>query len=140
MRNSRRTFLKSSLGAAALALAPEPVRAHAELGYNDEGPLLNLHAVISSPVTIEKIEVLRARDELFVRTTASSGATGIVVANSRLQHLLPVLGELVLPIFQGQDARDLEELVAGRLHARPQPRKPRAAVLELRRPRRVEPV
>ena len=111
MRSSRRTFLKSSLAATAFALSPK-ARPASTISVADDIPLLNLHKVISSPVTIEKIEVLRVRGELFVRTTASDGATGVVIANSRLQHLLPVLGELVLPVFQGQDARDLERLVA----------------------------
>lgn len=112
MKTNRRAFLQTSIGAAALALTPKPLRASAGAPREDETPLLNLHEAISSPVTIEQIEVLRARDELFVRATSAGGATGVVIANSRLQHTLPLLDALVRPVFVGQDARDLERLVA----------------------------
>ncbi len=83
-------------------------------------PMLGLHRALPSAVTIASIEVLRPagfsapslwRDELWLRVRSSDGAVGFIQGNNRLPLLLPLLENLVAPVFIGRDARDLESLV-----------------------------
>jgi L-alanine-DL-glutamate epimerase-like enolase superfamily enzyme len=76
-------------------------------------PTLHLENVSASPIRIQSVEVLRARGRLYVASTSSEGAVGVVAANSRLVHCLSLLKHLVIPYFVGKDARDLESLVDG---------------------------
>jgi L-alanine-DL-glutamate epimerase-like enolase superfamily enzyme len=75
--------------------------------------MLNLHKVFTSSVGIASIEVLKFQGNLFVRSTSKDEAAGIVMANGRLRHCLSLLKGLIMPYFQGKDARDLESLVEG---------------------------
>lgn len=57
------------------------------------------------------MEVLEKGGDVFIRSTSTDGATGIVVAKDPIEDFLPVLFRRVIPAFVGQDARDLERLV-----------------------------
>jgi L-alanine-DL-glutamate epimerase-like enolase superfamily enzyme len=74
--------------------------------------MVDLHNVFDSPVIIEKIDVLRWRDRDYVRAISREGALGIASTNRR-PYLWPILKELVVPYFEGRDARDLPSLVDG---------------------------
>ncbi len=69
----------------------------------------------TSPIIIQAIEVLRVpqlrHDLWFVRTRSADGAEGIAVNRDRLPYLWPMVQQLVIPCFVGQDARDLEALI-----------------------------
>lgn len=75
--------------------------------------MLTLQHDINTPVIIEKIEVLHSDYGDFVRATATDGTTGLMRANRRLRHMLPMFQELVAPYFIGKDSRDLPALIEG---------------------------
>ena len=78
-----------------------------ELDAAAERPVLR-RAGMDSPMVIQSIELLRKRNEYFVRVRSQDGAEGIAVTNSRSEYLHPILNKLVIPYFIGKDARDLE--------------------------------
>lgn len=109
VRSDRRGFLKMA-AAAAGAVAAGAGSAGGE-GIDDTPPRHRLHAVSSSPVRIERIDVLRHTDgSVFVRTRADGGAEGVCLTNGR-DYLVPLLKDRIVPFFLGKDARDLESLV-----------------------------
>ena len=119
MHFNRRRFIKSSLGAAALASAQSPVFAAEsrkttipQLDKAAAAPILKLSSV-KSPVKIASIELLRDRKNHFVRARSTDGAVGVAVTNGRASVLYPILQKLVIPYFIGKDARDLESLIDG---------------------------
>ncbi len=75
--------------------------------------LLQRDSLPNAPVVIESIDVLRVQNRLLVRSRSHEGDTGYALANERLNHLLPVLQNLVIPYFLGKDARALESGVEG---------------------------
>lgn len=82
--------------------------------YSDQHafPLfLNLEACYPSPIIIESIQAFRYADVYLVRATSREGVVGIATCNARAQYFIPMLKDLVIPAFLGQDARELESLV-----------------------------
>jgi L-alanine-DL-glutamate epimerase-like enolase superfamily enzyme len=73
--------------------------------------LVDLTTLIPDPVVVDRVEVLAFEKKLFVRLTAKNGATGLTMANERMENLYSLLNGLVAPIFRGQDLRRLPELV-----------------------------
>ena len=73
--------------------------------------MLGLHERFSSPIEIASIEVLAFEGRHFVRTTSTEGLVGIAITNQRLRELLSLVQNVVIPVFLGRDARDLEQLV-----------------------------
>lgn len=119
MNINRRRFIKSSLGATALAATPGCLSAAqpgkttiAQLDKAASASVLKLSSV-KSPVKIDSIELLRDKRNYFVRTRSTDGAVGIAVTNSRAAYLYPILQKQVIPYFIGKDARDLESLIDG---------------------------
>ena len=119
MKFNRRRFIKSGLGAAALAgtqgclFAAQPRKTTvAQLDKAASAPILKLSSV-NSPVKIASIELLRDSKNYFVRSRSADGAVGVAVTNSRAAYLYPILHKLVIPFFLGKDARDLESLIDG---------------------------
>ena len=85
-----------------------------ESTYSDQHafpPFLSLESCCSTPVMVRSIEVLRFADAILVRATSQEGAVGVVTCNPRARYVYPMLKELVIPAFLGQDARQLETLV-----------------------------
>lgn len=125
---TRRRFIKTSVAASAALLAIQTGNgSHAHqpnLNGTNASPvapsrlnmkgvpetLLNLRGLIKQPVIIKSIEVLRHKDDYFIRTISNDGAIGLAIINNR-EYLLPLMKELVVPFFIGKDARDLETLV-----------------------------
>ena len=119
MKFNRRLFIKSGIGAGVLAAAQESLSAAesrktslAQLNMAAAAPVLKI-ASIKSPVKIASIELLRNRNNFFIRTRSAEGALGIAVTNSRAAYLYPILQQLVIPFFLGKDARALESLIDG---------------------------
>ncbi|MCB0065198.1 MAG: mandelate racemase/muconate lactonizing enzyme family protein [Caldilineaceae bacterium] len=75
--------------------------------------MLRSSALPTTPVMVAGIDLLRVRGKLVVRAMDTDGAVGYAFANSRLQVLVPILEELVIPYFVGKDARQLAALVDG---------------------------
>ena len=84
------------------------------LPYSDQHAFpsfLQLETICPSPVIVKSIEVYRYAGVYLVRATSQNGAVGIATCNSRATYLIPMLQNLVIPAFIGQDARELELLV-----------------------------
>lgn len=77
--------------------------------------------IFTSPVKIAAIELLRAKHNIggreiyFIRSISTDGAVGIAVVHKYkyIQNFYPILQNLVIPYFIGQDARKLESLIDG---------------------------
>jgi L-alanine-DL-glutamate epimerase-like enolase superfamily enzyme len=108
MKSHRRRFLQATCGGAALALLPARLQAAQE-----KAALLVPEKISKTPLKIASIELLRHKSIYLVRTTTSDGAVGIAVCNDRVQYLHPILQQLVIPFFVGQDARLIESLIDG---------------------------
>jgi len=63
------------------------------------------------PVIIELIEVLKVKDDLLVRVRSREGLLGQIPANEKLVHLLGILKDLIIPYFNGKNAREIEFLI-----------------------------
>ena len=74
-------------------------------------PVLRLEG-LSSPVIMDSIRLLKHGSEYFVHVRSKDGAEGISVINPpRADHFDKVFKQLVVPVFLGKDARDLENLL-----------------------------
>jgi L-alanine-DL-glutamate epimerase-like enolase superfamily enzyme len=109
------------LGAAAAGVAAAaPTRdAHADVALAarlDEAltaPVLR-RALLTSPVPIASIELLRGPSDFLVRVRSRDGAEGLAVGHPDvLETTWPILTKRVAPFFIGKDARDLEALLDG---------------------------
>jgi hypothetical protein len=68
--------------------------------------------LLPSPVTIQSIELLKARDQFLVRARSTDGAIGLSVGHPDvLEFTSPILARRVAPFFVKKDARDLETLL-----------------------------
>ncbi len=106
----RRRFLASSAAIAATTL----LHRSASRLLADEPPAagsLNLRGRIPQSVAIASAELLHGGGQYFVRVRSKDGAEGIAVAGERMEYLWPILTLRVLPLFVGQDAREIERLV-----------------------------
>ncbi len=118
MKPTRRTFLKTSLGAGLAAAGagylPAAERPRLEPGALDRilaEPVLR-RDLVKSPVKIESLELLRNGSTLLVRARSSDGAESVTVPNvSRMLLVYPFFVKQVAPFFIGKDARDLESLL-----------------------------
>ncbi|UCG46402.1 MAG: mandelate racemase/muconate lactonizing enzyme family protein [Phycisphaerales bacterium] len=79
-----------------------------ELERTAARPVLNLDG-LDRPIVIRSLELLRVKNEFFVRVRSKDGAEGVAVTNSRAEYLHPIFNRLVKPYFIGKDARDLEK-------------------------------
>lgn len=62
----------------------------------------------TSPVFIEKIELLRYKNNFICRVRSTDGAVGISVGHGTLRNLYPIFTNLIQPFFINKDARDLD--------------------------------
>ncbi len=114
MKTSRRQFLQTAAQAGFLAaVAPSDIAGARTPAarFADTPGLFNLHGLIKSPVTIASADIVRAEKELFVRVVSKDGVTGITQANQRMENLYSMLNGMIIPFFNGKDARDIEFLV-----------------------------
>ncbi len=73
-------------------------------------PLPDLTKTFRVPIPIRAVELLKTQGELMLVVTAEDGTRGITQCNARMQHLTSLLEGLVIPHFEGQDARLLPQL------------------------------
>jgi L-alanine-DL-glutamate epimerase-like enolase superfamily enzyme len=114
---SRREFLKAGsaaglmLGATRLEAAQAAKPRAGELARLMTAPVLR-RELLTSPVRVESIELIKARDQFLVRARSTDGAIGIGVGHPGvLQFTSPILTRKVAPFFVKKDARDLETLL-----------------------------
>lgn len=117
---NRRHFLKSAaastLGSAVTFGAYSsahgaPTNDYEELDKILAEPVLKKE-LFSSPVVIEKLELLRLEDNFICRVTSTDGAEGIAVSNNfQMIYLYPIFTQRLQPFFIGKDAREWEQLL-----------------------------
>lgn len=66
---------------------------------------------LTSPLIIERIELLFNHGAYLVKTVTKDGLVGLSVTNDRIQYTYPILMKLIAPYFIGKDARNLEALL-----------------------------
>jgi L-alanine-DL-glutamate epimerase-like enolase superfamily enzyme len=113
MAINRRSFLAATGGATLLGGARRAPGAPTETEPwtpDYERPLFDLHRLCRNPVRIESLELLRNGNHYFVRSRSRDGAVG-VAKTKQVRHFIPILLDLVMPHFLGEDARDIEALV-----------------------------
>lgn len=130
---SRRRFLAAALATAAGAALPASVRASspsssAKLGIAGSSrpsiaevesaafatPVLDLSAVGTAPVVIDRIELFTRDGFYVVRVRDRDGAVGLAVGNElHMGHLWPLLTERIRPFYLGKNALEWETLLDG---------------------------
>src|SRR5688572_4462966 len=123
MKTNRRTFLTSALAGGAVAALPVSARAaaggrseaikakYAKLDAILKQPVLR-RELFTSPVIIEKLELLRFNNNFLCRVRSKDGAEGISAANnSPMLSVWPIQVNRLQNFFIGKDARDLEEVM-----------------------------
>lgn len=124
MRTTRRRFVQANLLAALSAGVPAPGfatvtpetpgsvlnRRYAKLDEILRQPVVK-RQLLSSPVMIETLELLRYRNSFLCRVRSRDGAEGISVGHSELNALYPIFVRKLQPFFIGKDARDLDLLL-----------------------------
>ncbi|MCX6905636.1 MAG: mandelate racemase/muconate lactonizing enzyme family protein [Verrucomicrobia bacterium] len=116
MKTTRRSFLKTSVGASLAAAGTGRLIAAARpdlaaLDHILAEPVLQ-RDLLKAPVKIEKLELLRNGSKFLFRVRSTDGAESITVPNnSRLLDVYPMFVKRVMPFFLGKDARDLESLL-----------------------------
>jgi L-alanine-DL-glutamate epimerase-like enolase superfamily enzyme len=113
---NRRDFIKTGAVAAGLPVLRGTAARGAvqsRIGQIGASPVLN-RSLLTEPVKIASVELLKGGDQFLVRVRSQSGATGIAAAHPDvLETTWPILVHRVAPFFTGKDARDLEALVDG---------------------------
>ncbi len=118
MRTNRRKFIETTIAGSVAAVIPKmPFQAaglkekYSKLDDIILKPVLK-RELFKSPVIIEKVELLRLKNEFLCRVRSKDGAEGISVANNdQMKSLWPVFINRLQPFFKGKDARDLELLI-----------------------------
>ncbi len=108
----RREFIRNitCLSMATLASLNAPALPPFLLCSDVDNITNRIKSIITAPVIIENIELLRTQGQLFLRVHARDGATGITMCNERMENLHSLLKGLVIPFYTGKDARDIESL------------------------------
>ena len=123
MKNNRRDFIKMAAmagsAAAILPLTASGIEKKSKSGgvdYSVLDSILKLPVLkkelFSSPVIIEKIELLQDRKNFICRVRSKDGAGGISIGHPFIaQNSYPMFMNILIPFFTGKDARDLDELI-----------------------------
>ncbi|MBC8872180.1 MAG: mandelate racemase/muconate lactonizing enzyme family protein [Planctomycetes bacterium] len=119
MNINRRKLLASGLaGGAAAAAFPLSSFGHDEAKNPNYAKLDSVLAqptfkkeLFADPVIIESVELLRDGRSFLCRVRSKDGAEGISVAHNTMSVLYPIFVKRVQPVFIGQDARRLDELL-----------------------------
>ncbi|MCW3108998.1 MAG: mandelate racemase/muconate lactonizing enzyme family protein [Segetibacter sp.] len=119
MNQSRKRFLVQSAGLLSLSFL-QPYQSlvksfedkqestESDLPTWDFPPIAN---TIQHAVIIDRVELLKTQEQLFLVVTAKDGQKGITQCNDRMQNLTSLLKGLVIPHFVNQDARNILQLV-----------------------------
>ncbi len=118
MKTNRRQFIETSLAAGIAATAPNfgPGKDDFKEKYSTLDEILKRPVLkselFSSPVIIDKLELLRFDDSFLCRVISKDGSSGISVANNdQMISLYPIFINRLQPFFNGKDARDLEKII-----------------------------
>lgn len=119
MQTNRRDFLSNCVaGGAAAAAFPAAARGHNETVQANYAALDEVLArpvfkreLFTNPVIIESVELLRYGRSFLCRVRSRDGVEGISVSHSTMNILHPIFVRRVQPVFVGQDARRLDELL-----------------------------
>jgi L-alanine-DL-glutamate epimerase-like enolase superfamily enzyme len=119
MKTNRRNFIGTAVTGSIAAALPGFVPGNENLKEkyskldNILGRPVLKRELFTSPVIIDKLELLRLDETFLCRVTSKEGATGISVANNdQMRSLYPVFTKRLQPFFKGKDARDLEKIIA----------------------------
>ncbi len=117
MTPTRRSFLRTTLSAAALAAVRRGTASDGRREIYDrldevaDAPVLEVDE-LDKPIKIETMELLRHGRHFLVRVRSTAGAIGIAVPNAmHMIHTYPIFLNRVAPFFVGKDARRLEPLL-----------------------------
>lgn len=119
MRTNRRKFISTALtggmGASVLTGSPREkqssvTRYYAQLDTVLEKPVFK-REFFKEPVIIESVELLRYNRSFLCRVRSKDGAVGISVSHNTMNLLYPIFVNRIQPVFIGQDARRLDELL-----------------------------
>src|SRR5436190_16394302 len=122
MKTNRRQFVKAFGGLSAAlplsALSAENGRRgansqnarYAKLDEILRQPVLK-RELFKSPVIIEKLELLRYKDNFLCRVRSHDGVEGISVGHGGLNALYPIFTHNLHPFLIGKDARELDLLL-----------------------------
>lgn len=128
MKTSRRKFLSTAVAggiAASMPLSscksviaadprPDVREKYAKLDVILQQPVLK-RELLTAPVIIETLELLRFGRSFLVHVRSKDGAEGYSVAHSTIDTLFPIFLRDVQPFFIGQDARELD-LILDRIY------------------------
>lgn len=124
-KNNRRRFLKLSAAlSAALPLSacesaiPQQKSSNNTVDYKIYDEILSRPVLkkerFSSPVLIERLELLRFENNFICRVRSKEGAEGLSVSNNaQMRSLYPIFINRLQAYFIGKDARELEKLLEG---------------------------
>jgi L-alanine-DL-glutamate epimerase-like enolase superfamily enzyme len=119
MKTNRRNFIGTAVTGSIAAALPGFVPGNENLKEkyskldNILGRPVLKRELFTSPVIIDKLELLRLDETFLCRVTSKEGATGISVANNdQMRSLYPVFTKRLQPFFKGKDALDLEKIIA----------------------------
>lgn len=118
MKIDRRSFIGNSLAGGLGATLPEfgiksslQKERYKLLDKIISEPVLK-NELLTSPVIIESLELVRHQNNFLCLVRSKEGATGISVANNeQMRSLYPVFVNRLKPYFIGKDARHLETLL-----------------------------
>lgn len=123
MKNDRRNFLKMAAiagGSAAMlplasscseTKAKNPIPDYSALDKTLSLPVLRKE-LFTSPVIIEKIELLQDRKNFICHVISKDGAVGISIGHPFISlNSYPAFLNILIPFFTGEDARNLDELI-----------------------------
>lgn len=119
MKNTRRNFLKSGIGAGiGASFLPTGRGANAtgaaSADYAELAQPVLKKALFTDPIIIESCDLLEYQGNYLCRVRSTDGAEGYCVGhNIRMSHLYPIQLQLVNPYFVGKDARELDQLIEG---------------------------
>jgi L-alanine-DL-glutamate epimerase-like enolase superfamily enzyme len=123
MKNDRRTFIKmAGISAGAATILPlasscsETKTKYSWPDYSALDKILQLPVLkkerFPSPVIIEKIELLQDRKNFICRVISKEGAVGLSIGHPFISmNSYPAFINILIPFFEGKDARDLDELI-----------------------------
>lgn len=114
---TRRQWLKHGLAWTAAAALPTwqacatayPAARPSFANAQPLTPLADIQRLISQPVVIARVEILRFGKEYMTRVTTTDGVVGHSMGNNRIPNLVSIFRDLVAPFFIGQDARSLAD-------------------------------
>lgn len=120
MSTDRRSFLKTAAATTAVALGSQAVVGaaegdkspnKAELDRILDAPTLSMDW-LNQPVKVASVELLKNGRVYLLRIRSTDGVEAITVPNpERMAITYPIFLKNIVPVFVGQDAREVERLL-----------------------------